>query len=121
MLEAVTCEGCGREIWTAPGVEPCCGRCLDARPSPAELEHWRLTANPRASAAYAREAREAWERDNVVWFHGFADGRAVWRAERPPPDASSGGGASTTDGDGPDESQNFERFPWLVPNVSSQA
>lgn len=37
---------------------------------------------------WCERARVAWERDNVFWFHGYADGKPVWRRERPPPDVT---------------------------------
>ena len=62
--------------------------------SPAERKFLELVSRPAAFAAWAREARLAWERDNVVWFHGFENGAAVWRRERPPadPDPENGAG-----------------------------
>lgn len=92
MLEPVTCVGCGREIWTAPDVPPLCSRCEAGRRTCAELAFVVLVHHlPADYAEAARAARAAWELDNVVWLHGFADGRAVWRAERPPGEALPGG------------------------------
>jgi hypothetical protein len=30
--------------------------------------------------------RLAWERENVVWLHGYEGGKPVWKSERPPPE-----------------------------------
>jgi hypothetical protein len=54
--------------------------------SDAELAFRRLVADRAAYAAWAAAAVLAWERDHVVWFHGYRNGVAVWRPERPPPD-----------------------------------
>lgn len=38
---------------------------------------------------WSESVRLAWERENVVWLHGYHDGKPVWRRERPPPEHSS--------------------------------
>jgi hypothetical protein len=58
----------------------------DDPPSPAEREFLKLLADRAAYAAWAAATVLAWERDHVVWFHGYRNGVAVWRPERPPPD-----------------------------------
>ena len=35
---------------------------------------------------WSERVRRAWEAENVIWFHGYADGKPVWRRERPPRD-----------------------------------
>lgn len=48
-----------------------------------------LVSNPARRAEYlawSEGVRLAWERQNVVWLHGFKDGKPVWRRERPPPE-----------------------------------
>lgn len=104
-LEPAACTCCGREIWIAIELWIAnsealhCRRCELEPPSAVELAFCAAVG----SASYAErasEAREAWERDNVVWFHGFADGRAVWKVERPPTerDVVYGGGGENPRG-----------------------
>lgn len=54
--------------------------------SPAEQAFRDLLSRPAAYAAWANARRLEWERENVVWFHGFKDGAAIWRPERPAAD-----------------------------------
>jgi hypothetical protein len=35
---------------------------------------------------WSERVRLAWEAENVVWCHGYADGKPIWRRERPPPE-----------------------------------
>lgn len=86
MLDLALCRGCRREIWIAPDVPAFCSRCESAEPSGAELAWFALMGDANAYSDDAAGAREAWERANVVWFHGFANGASVWRSERPPPE-----------------------------------
>lgn len=61
------------------------GARLDADPpSKAEKAFIALQADPQAYAAWATKVRADWERDNVLWMHGFRDGKAVWKQGRPP-------------------------------------
>lgn len=52
--------------------------------SRAELEFRALLRNGPEYAIWARRVREQWERANIVWHHGFIDGQAIWKVERPP-------------------------------------
>lgn len=54
--------------------------------SPAERNFLALVADRAAFAAWAAAVVLAWEREHVVWFHGYRNGAAVWLRERPPPD-----------------------------------
>jgi hypothetical protein len=49
-----------------------------------ELEFRALLADGPKYALWARRVREQWERDNIVWLHGYLDGVAVWKVEKPP-------------------------------------
>ena len=55
-------------------------------PSPAEREFLELLSRPAAFAVWAADVRAQWEFDNVVWFHGYRNGKAVWLRARPPRD-----------------------------------
>lgn len=47
----------------------------------------RLLQDPVAYAAWAAGVRRQWEREHgVEWFHGYRDGREVWRPVRPAED-----------------------------------
>lgn len=52
--------------------------------SPAELAFRRLLSNPAAYALWAAGVRRAWELENVVFFHGFRDGKPIWSRDRAP-------------------------------------
>lgn len=52
--------------------------------SPAELAFRQLLSRPAEYARWAAGVRLAWERQNVVWLHGYHNGQPVWRRERPP-------------------------------------
>jgi hypothetical protein len=56
--------------------------------SPAEIAFRELLARPASFAQWAAGVRRAWERENVLWFHGFSNGKPVWKVDRPPPDRS---------------------------------
>lgn len=43
-----------------------------------------MLADPERFSAFAAKCRREWELKNVVWFHGFANGKAIWKRERPP-------------------------------------
>jgi hypothetical protein len=70
--------------------------------SPAEAEWLLLLRSPNAYAAHVDQVRRAWEAENVVWFHGYRNGKAVWKPERPPPDP--------VDADLPAEDRSSSRF-----------
>jgi hypothetical protein len=55
--------------------------------SPAELAFRDLMSRLAAYSAWAAGVRASWEYENVVWCHGYRDGKPVWRRERPPPEA----------------------------------
>lgn len=57
--------------------------------SEAELDFRDLISNPERREEYlawSEGVRLRWERANVVWLHGYKDGKAVWKRERPPPE-----------------------------------
>lgn len=58
----------------------------DDPPSPAEVAFLELLSRPAAYAVWAAGVRLEWELANVVWFHGYRNGKAVWRRNRPPRD-----------------------------------
>lgn len=43
---------------------------------------------------WSERVRLAWEGENVLWCHGYADGKPIWRRERPPPEVEPPKGAS---------------------------
>lgn len=52
--------------------------------SPAEVAWLKLLQHPQAYAEHVDRVRRRWEAENVVWFHGYRNGKAIWRRERPP-------------------------------------
>ncbi len=47
-----------------------------------------MLTDPARYSAWAAKVRLAWEHENVVWLHGFAGGKPVWKRERPPPEVA---------------------------------
>lgn len=57
--------------------------------SPAEVDFRDMLRNParrREYLTWSDTVRLGWERANVVWLHGYKDGKPIWRTERPPPE-----------------------------------
>lgn len=60
-------------------------RAFRALISGVEVYPGRIDVNPDYSA-WAAKVRARWEREHILWFHGYHRGRAIWRPEKPPPD-----------------------------------
>jgi hypothetical protein len=90
----------GVEVVFHPGPLP---RLADEPLTKAELDfRWLIGGEPigdrvevrREHHEWGERVRRAWEGENVVWFHGYAAGKPVWRRERPPPDVEPPKGAN---------------------------
>jgi hypothetical protein len=57
---------------------------------------------------WSENVRLAWEAENIVWCHGYAHGKPIWRRERPPPEVEQPAPKASTKSSKSSDVQRFK-------------